>query len=149
MEPKHAVHTTLAKSYLVYFVASLMGLFADMFISFPLDVPFAKTIAIIFFGLGPLIILWAQYTSGRFQKENPTLPYFHHGPYRFVRNPTHLGLLILVTGYTLISGSMVFFGVTLIGFLISNILFSKYEKILHESHGDKYKDYKATTPKIL
>ncbi len=146
----HTVHHILAKSYLIHFVASLIGLLADTFIFAPFDVGYAYPIAIIFMGLGPLLMWWAQYTTWLCQKgvRGHSAAFFRHGPYRFVRNPTHLGILILVTGYTLISGSLLFFVTTLIGFLLSNIFFTKYEHLNHQSFGEEYKEYKATTPRI-
>jgi len=150
MSNHQTVHHVLAKSYLSYFLASLVGLLIDAFISAPFDVGYALPIAIVFMGVGPMLIWWAQYTSWLSHKQTRghTAEFFHHGPYQFVRNPTHLGILILVTGYTLISGSLIFFATTLIGFLISNFFFGKYEDITHESFGEKYKHYKARTPKI-
>lgn len=150
MSENQTIQHILAKSYLSYFIASFIGLFVDAFISIPINVKFALPLAIIFMGLGPLLMLWAQYTSWRCRREahGHSAAFFHHGPYRFIRNPTHLGILILVTGYTLVSGSLVFFGTTLIGFLLSNIFFSKYEKITHETYGEKYLEYKTHTPKI-
>ena len=148
-ERKHTIHEILAKSYLVYFFASLVGLFVDSFISVPFNVPYAETVAIIFFGLGPLMIAWAQFTSRHYEKsDHPHRNYFERGPYKIIRNPTHLGLLILVTGYTLVSGSLIFFGTTLIGYLISNIFFTKYESILSEDHGENYYSYKSKVGKL-
>jgi protein-S-isoprenylcysteine O-methyltransferase Ste14 len=150
MTQPQTVHHILAKSYLAHFVASMIGLFIDAFIAAPFDVGYARPLAIIFMGLGPLLMLWAQYTTWQCQRgaHSHSAQFFRHGPYRFVRNPTHLGILILVTGYTLISGSLVFFGTTLLGFLISNIFFGKYENFNHESFGEEYNQYKARTPKI-
>lgn len=142
------IHETLATSYIVYFLASLVGLLVDIFIFAPFDIPYAHTIAIICFGLGPLIILWAQSTSWKFLQQSSMSMYFKYGPYRFVRNPTHLGLLILVTGYTLISGSLIFFLTTFIGFLVSNIFFTKYERLNEQTYGEHYRAYQSRTPKI-
>ncbi len=66
-----------------------------------------------------------------------------------MRNPTHTGILLLVTGYTAVSGSVIFLAVTLIGYLISNMFFKKYEALLHAEYGTEYAEYKNTTPKIL
>jgi len=146
--PQQSVDHALAKSYLAYFLASLIGLFVDSLLSIEFSSSAARPIAIIFLGMGPLLMLWAQYTSWRCRKEDHSAIFFHHGPYRYVRNPTHLGILILVTGYTLVSGSVVFFATTLLGFLLSNIFFSKYESFTHQQYGDHYKEYKSRTPRI-
>lgn len=147
---ENTIHHELAKSYLAYFVASMAGLLVDSFLHISFDVPYAKTVGIVLMGLGPLLMLWAQLTSakGHAKPASRFVQYFEYGPYRFVRNPTHLGILLLVTGYTLISGSVVFFATTFIGFVVSNIFFGKYESLMHQSFGDAYTKVKETTPKV-
>lgn len=148
MKQAKTIHTILATSYIAYFLASVAGLLVDTFISVPFDIPYAHTAAIICFMVGPLIMLWAQATSWKFLRNSGIGDYFKYGPYRFVRNPTHVGLLILVTGYTLVSGSLVFFGMTLIGFLVSNFFFTKYELLNEETYGEQYRAYQSHTPRI-
>lgn len=151
MANHHRAHKTLARSYLTYFICSVVGLFADTLIGFHIDVAYANEIAFVCFGVGAVLIGWAQYLSRNFGKE-ATLsqdPYFARGPYRYMRNPTHLGIVILVMGYTVVSGSLVFFGVTIIGYLISNKFFHRYESIVGETYGKTYQEYKARVPKIF
>ena len=150
-ENKDSIQNILAHSYLSYFIFSFIGLFVDTLIGFNIYVKYSNTIAIWCFFVGSLLILWAQYTSGKAVQQNGTKqsPYFLRGPYRYVRNPTHLGIVILVAGYTLVSGSLVFFFVTLIGYLTSNVFFKEYESVLYTTYGDEYKEYKSKTPKIL
>lgn len=151
MQRSDSIHFTLAHSYLAYYFFSILGLFADTFISFTITVPGAYRMALIFFIVGTLLMVWAQITSNIFRPKEgtPTNPYFLHGPYRFVRNPTHLGIVLLVTGYTFISGSLVFFGVTALGYLISNVFFKKYEAILDRTYGAEYKQYQTSVPRIF
>ena len=145
MSIKNSIQINLAHSYLAYFAFSLIGLFADTFWGFGTPLYYGNTISLICFILGPLLIWWAQGTSSR----KRALPYFERGPYRFLRNPTHVGVVILVAGYTAVSGSIVFLGVTLIGYIISNLYFSRYESLLKLEYGEEYTDYKKKTPKIL
>ncbi len=146
-----SIHTKLAKSYLSYFVFSIVGLFIDTLIGFDINIKNAEPIALACFVVGSILMAWAQYTSSHHTKEwaKSTSLYFYRGPYRFMRNPTHLGIVLLVTGYTLVSGSLVFFGITIIGYTISNIFFQKYEAILDRTYGKEYQNYKAKVPKIL
>ncbi len=141
------IQMTLARSYLAYFVASMLGLFADNIINLEFSIPWVLPVAIVCLGLGPALIFWAQYTS-KADVKGEHHSYFLHGPYRYMRNPTHLGILILVTGYALISGSTIFFLVTLIGYLVSNIFFKKYERVLGDIHGEHYQTYKASVKRI-
>jgi protein-S-isoprenylcysteine O-methyltransferase Ste14 len=138
------LHTTLA-------LFSIIGLLGDSLVGFDVVVPFATTIAIICFAIGPLLIAWAQNTSSKRkqQGDDKQHAYFNYGPYRYMRNPTHLGLVILVTGYAVISGSIIFLSITVLGYIISNMLFKKYESIVIEKYGDHYEQYKSDVPKIL
>ncbi len=151
MSTPTSIHTTLARSYMAYFLFSLLGLLADSIIGFDVVVPYASAIGIVCFIAGPALMLWAQATSNQFRQKNtgahPT--YFLHGPYRYLRNPTHLGIVIMVTGYAAVSGSVAFLGVTLLGYIVSNMLFKRYESIAAEHYGDEYAQYKSDTPKIL
>ncbi|MEO5646275.1 MAG: methyltransferase [Candidatus Paceibacterota bacterium] len=145
MTTKSSIQIDLAHSYLAYFAFSLLGLFADTFWRFGAPLYHGQAIALVCFILGPLLIWWAQHTSS----QQSGTPYFEHGPYRYLRNPTHIGIVILVAGYTAVSGSIVFLAVTVIGYVISNIFFKKYESALRTEYGEQYKDYKKSVPKIF
>ncbi len=145
------IHTTLARSYMAYFLFSMLGLLADSIVGFEVSVPFGEVIAILCFGIGPALMLWAQTTSNHFRKKSTeaTQRYFQHGPYRYLRNPTNLGMVIMVTGYAAVSGSVIFLAVTLVGYIVSNVFFKRYERIVVEQYGEEYASYKSDVPKIL
>ncbi|MES2224811.1 MAG: methyltransferase [Patescibacteria group bacterium] len=140
-----SIHTALADSYLAYFIFSLLGLFADTFFAIGAPIANGEWIALTCFILGPMLIFWAQRTSAQ---KNDT-PYFQRGPYRLMRNPTHIGIVILVAGYSAVSGSIVFLAVTVLGYIVSNVFFRKYESLIHTEFGEQYKEYKETVPKIF
>ncbi len=148
---KSSIHTILAHSYLSYFLASMVGLLLDSVFGFSSAVPFGETIAMICFLVGPIMIFWAQYTSRTLQHQNHDVApqYFNYGPYRFLRNPTHLGIVVLVAGYAAVSGSVIFLGITIIGYIVSNYFFRQYEAILKETFGTTYDTYKTKIPKIF
>lgn len=143
-----SIHKTLAHSYLIYFICSIVGLFADMVVGFNIALPYANTIAAACFAVGALLIVWAQHTS-RKTKQDPGHPYFLHGPYKFMRNPTHLGMVVLVLGYTVVSGSIIFCAITLVGYLVSNVFFRKYESMLKGTYDGEYETYQSKVPKIF
>ncbi len=151
MVEKPSVHVVLAQSYLAYFVLCLFGLFFDIFFPVTIYIPHSTVFAVICFAVGPLLILWAQYTSHRFEiiKKKVGEPQFNRGPYRYLRNPTQLGLVILVGGYALVSQAGTLFIATGLAYLISNIFFRKHEAILESKYGEPYQLYKQAVRKIM
>ena len=148
---KPSVHVVLAESYLTYFILCSIGLFLEVFFPMNIYVPHATLFAVICFAVGPLLILWAQYTSKRFEiiKKQTGEPQFNKGPYKYLRNPTQFGLVILVGGYALVTSASTLFIATGIAYLISNIFFKKHEAILESKYGEPYKEYKSSVPKIM
>lgn len=146
-----SVHRVLASSYMTYLLLCTFGLFADMFFPFRINVPEGKILAIVFLSAGPLLIAWAQYTSHTFEKIKQKVgqPQFLRGPYRYLRNPTQLGLLLLVAGYALATGALMLFLATVLAYVISNVFFRKHETILESRYGDAYRDYKSSVKKVL
>lgn len=112
-------------------------------------IPYATIIAVGCFTAGSILVLWAQNTTALVYSGKSKTQFFGNGPYKFLRNPTHLGLVLLVTGYTAISGSVVFLAISALGYIISNTFFSEYESLLIEHFGDDYKKYQRNVPKIF
>lgn len=146
---KPSVHVILARSYMTYFILCAIGLWVDSYISIDFTFGFATYASYVLFIVGPLLILWAQLSSKKFEKNKNGHPYFYYGPYAFLRNPTHLGLLLLVAGYTLVSGSVVFFGTTLVSYILSSFFYKQHEEVLHETYGQEYDQYKEKVKKVL
>lgn len=148
---KTSVHVVLAQSYLTYFLLCSFGLFLDVFFPVTIHVPKSVAFATTCFAIGPLLILWAQYTSHRFEiiKKQTGQPQFNRGPYKYLRNPTQLGLLILVAGYTLVTGAATLFIATGVAYIVSNVFFKKHEAILESKYGEPYQEYKSSVRKIM
>ena len=145
-KPKHKrVHVVLAHAYLFYLFAFILGTFLDF--NFHLQVAnqtLLTILGVLFLMLGPLLIYWAQKTSHHFKKhETKTLDSFLMGPYRYVRNPTHLGLFIMILGFGMIVNAFFIILFTIISFIITKIIFLKQEqKILEHKYGEHYIAYK-------
>ncbi|MDQ5931166.1 MAG: hypothetical protein QG674_332 [Patescibacteria group bacterium] len=146
-----SVHRTLAKSYLGYFLLCSLGLFLGIFFPMQFYIPHSQTFAILGFVLGPVLIIWAQTTSHRFEitKQQTGQLVFNRGPYRFLRNPTQLGLVMLVAGYAFASHTAILFVSVGVAYIISNIFFKKHEQILESRYGEPYKEYRSSVPKIM
>ncbi len=148
------VHEVLANSYLSFLILCSAGLFFDLFFPLRIELPRAEIVGIILLLLAPLLILWAQVSSNRFANERATgtpltQGMFRYGPYRYFRNPTHIGLTLLIWGYAFATASEMLFVTTLVATLISNWYFRKHEKILEEKYGEPYKQYRASVPTIM
>src|SRR3989344_612814 len=92
---KESVHRVLAHSYAVFFLVFLLGIVLD--ILWPIRIIpkyILNPIGVLLIIIGPLLIVWAQNTSGRFIKRypHPTTKDFKSGPYAFMRGPTHTGI---------------------------------------------------------
>ena len=146
-----SVHKVLATSYLTYFSLCSVGLFLGIFFPLHFSVPHALLFSVICFGVGPLLVIWAQATSHRFEivKQQTGELQFNRGPYRFLRNPTQFGLVVLVLGYAFATGTAMLFVTTGIAYIISNVFFKKHEAILESRYGAPYAAYKASVKKIL
>ena len=138
------VHRVLADSYTVYLLAFVLGLFFSA--GWPIKIfenNFLVNTSAIILLFSSVLILWAQKSSKKFQKENLTKESFENGPYRFTRNPTNLGLFLSIVCFGIIVNSffVVLFG--LIAFLISRLYFiKKEEKLLASKYGEPYLEYK-------
>lgn len=96
-------------------------------------------------------MIWAQITSHLFEKVKAQtgVVCFDKGPYRYLRNPTQLGLVILVLGYAFATGTAMLFITAGVAYIISNIFFRKHESILEDKYGETYMKYKASVKKVL
>ena len=64
------------------------------------------------------------------------------GPFRFTRNPMYLGLVLAMVGVAFYMGTLPFFVVPVLVFLLCNLVFIPFEeaKMLRQ-HGNPYTDY--------
>ncbi len=139
-----SVHSVLAHSYTVYFLAFLSGLFLDFI--FPFDLfkqSISVPIGLILIVLASLLILWAQRTSSQLKVDQVSYKSFHKGPYRFSRIPTQLGLSILMLGFGILTNAVFIIFFTIISFIIAKFFFSrKASSILADKYGAPYLKYK-------
>lgn len=72
------------------------------------------------------------------------------GPYRLSRNPMYLGLLLLLLGYALWRGEIIFLIPPVVFFfLMDKVVIPFEEKLVKEGMGDKYENYLKTVRKWL
>lgn len=141
-----SIHELLARSYMVFFVAFLIGIILE--VEFPLN----KNISDIGTGylllfVGTILVIWAQNTSRSGKKErlsgSVSSSNFFKGPYKITRTPTHLGMLLTVLGAGFVWGSLWMAIGSIVAYLITKFTFvKKEEEILEERYGEPYLEYK-------
>src|SRR4030065_2915384 len=72
------------------------------------------------------------------------------GPYKYIRNPMIVAVLLILFGEVIITGSIILFSWFII-FLITNVIYFIYseEPALVKRFGNDYKKYKETVPMFI
>ena len=143
---KESVHQILAQSYSVFFLVFLLGIILDLLWPIRIIPKYIFNPAgIILIIAGPLLIMWAQHTSGSFIKKHPkpTAEDFKSGPYAFTRGPTHAGITMLLVGFGFIMNSPYLIALSLVASVVSRRIFlRKQENLLSKVYGEEYEQYK-------
>lgn len=139
------VHYILSHSYVLFFVAIIGGMITDHFVPTSIISENYADFGFLMMLLGSVIIYWAQSTSGATSKQlkDTGVRVFDSGPYKFSRNPTHIGLGVMTLGFGLIMQSVFIILFLVIVYTISKLVFlPAEEKILCDKYGDAYIEYK-------
>lgn len=65
------------------------------------------------------------------------------GPFRFTRNPMYLGLTLMAFGFAFYFGTLPFYAVPVLLFLLCNFSFIPFEEAkMQRQFGDQYTDYR-------
>ncbi len=144
---KRTVHHVLVHSYSLYFLLFILGVFLDLV--FPVKIFHNSAVTIIgllLIILSPLLILWAQRTSRDLRNvENIKKEHFCRGPYCYTRNPTHLGLVILMLGFGIMANAFFIVLFTVIYTIFARFIFIKKEElILVNKYGAPYIEYRKS-----
>ncbi|HEY4715192.1 MAG TPA: isoprenylcysteine carboxylmethyltransferase family protein [Candidatus Paceibacterota bacterium] len=144
MNKKLTTHHVLAHSYSVFLLGLLIGLFLDLFLAIKIIPQYMQYFGLILMLAAPLLIYWAQRTSGRLRLKKETLMVsdFKKGPYAITRGPTHLGLALLTIGFGLLNNAIfvVLFSI-IVYFLSKRIFLKEQEKLLSQNYGEEYTKY--------
>jgi protein-S-isoprenylcysteine O-methyltransferase Ste14 len=109
-------------------------------------------LAIMLFGL--LMRVWAARTLGEFYTrtlrvtENQQI--VEKGPYKFVRHPGYLGVIMLYTGFGVASGNWIAtMAIVVFALIAYTYRIKREEAMLIAAFGDRYRDYMTRTRKII
>jgi len=141
----HNVHGSLAFSYIIYFIALLIGIMVSMM--FPVRLFHASlmgTVGFLLIFIASILIIWAQLsTAPIFKRTEITIDHFYKGPYKYTRSPTHFGLFLAMLGFGFISNAFFVIIFAFIAYLITRFTFlKKQEEGLEKNFGEPYLKYK-------
>lgn len=144
--PSGRIHYILSGSYTMFLFAVIFGVIFDIVVPIKfLNSNICNIVGVVFIMLSTLLIYWAQSSSHKAKKQSKahTSPMlFAHGPYKYMRNPTHFGVFVLTLGlgFLLCSPFSIIF--TVIVHIISKIfILRKQDNHLKGKYGKDYDDY--------
>lgn len=141
------INRLLLHSYATFLLAVILGVIFDMI--FHIDIFSSKLYQYIGLGMiifGTIAVYWSQSTTSKLKKadeQTKNTNFFLHGPYKYTRNPSNLGLTLMSLGLGLLINS--FFSVVfiVITYLVSRLFFiKKQDSILEKRYGNDFLDYK-------
>ena len=106
-----------------------------------------QLLSLLAIGVGAAILIWcirdfASRGRGTLAPVDPPTRLVVQGPYRYVRNPMYLGVLLLLLGETAYFQSLTLLQYTLVWFIIVNLFVVLYEEpALRRRFGDTYEQY--------
>lgn len=146
---KHLIHTILGHSYLAFVLFFCGAIFFDQLMPFArIDTPYLEYVGTVLVVFGTVLICWAQVDSQKSlherHQEVPTEKAFFHGPYKFIRTPTQVGLFFLFLGLGFTLGNVWVIIFSVISIIVNFTIFVKQqEHILTKRYGESYTSYKA------
>ena len=105
--------------------------------------------------VGAAILIWciwdfASRGRGTLAPVDPPTKLVVQGPYRYVRNPMYLGVLLLLLGETAYFRSITLLLYTIVWFIIVNLVVLLYEEpALRGRFGEAYERYTRSVPRWL
>jgi len=154
VRPRGKIIALTAHAPVIYLISFFLGVLAHYF--YPVTfIPkeAAGIVGSIFLVAGPLLILWSQVSIRRFRREvaaNRDAQIFNIGPYRLTRNPTYLGLTLLITGFGFLANSLFIVLSGIVGFITVNYTIVRSEEsLLREKYGEHYERYKEKVRRWL
>lgn len=148
LSKKPSVHKVLIHSYVCYFLFLFAGIFLDAVFNIKLnffDNPIVRIIGVLLMLFSAFLIFWAQKMSRNLDTTNINIETFSKGPYKFTRNPTHIGLLFLLLGFGVVYNTPFVFLSAILYFIVAKVFFlKKEEEILFQKYGEPYLEYKKS-----
>jgi len=110
-------------------------------------------VGVVLCGMGYWLVFWSGLALGRQYSAEVTLQKDHHlitkGPYRFIRHPRYLGLLLISFGFSLIFHSWLGLIFTAFAKILVLTRIHDEEGLLQDHFGSQWEDYCRKTWRIM
>ena len=121
-------------------------------VPYRLHIQWVQILGAIILVTSTLFTIWARIILGVMWSSSVTLKSDHelrtNGPYRITRHPIYSGILGMLVGSNLTIG-MVFLPSSLVALGILLVKISNEEKLMVETFGEEYLDYKKRVPQLI
>ena len=120
---------------------------------FTIDGDTARWTGLAVMTAGGVLRIWPMFVLGRRFSGLVAIQPGHElvtdGPYRFVRNPSYLGMILAMLGWALLFRSGVGLVVTALGLVLLVARIDHEERLLASQFGDAYEAYRRRTWRLL
>lgn len=114
---------------------------------------FMRDIGLVLVAIGGILRLWSIANLGRFHSAYVALMDEHKliqsGPYKSIRNPSYLGMLVMMSGIPLVYGTWFPLLAMPGAFIVMKWRMNDEEAFLAEHFGQEYAEYQAKTVRLI
>ena len=119
----------------------------------PLDGDAARYLGLGLFAVGGVLRIWPMFVLGkRFSglvAIQPGHELVTRGPYRYVRHPSYLGMMVGLAGWALVFRSVVGLAAVALGLLVLAARIEAEEALLASQFGEAYAEYRRRTWRLV
>ena len=146
------IHLILSRSYSVYFFAFVISLVLDVVLNMDVQLGglMLANIGLILIILSTFLMYWAQSVNKKAHYLPDGSKDFTAGPYKYSRNPTQMGLFILVLGAGFMMNSYIIVIASVLALTFSTLYIIPMEESRHiRKHGQVYLDYMKKVRRLI
>jgi protein-S-isoprenylcysteine O-methyltransferase Ste14 len=115
--------------------------------------PWVKVIGVILLIPATAFTAWARVSLGDMWSAAPEAKVGHQlrtqGPYKVTRHPIYTGIIGMLLGSLMISGTGYWVLFTVIGLWVVLVKAPQEEKLMVETFGEQYREYQRRVPRII
>jgi len=143
-DPKYSMPAGVKFVRLVGQVAMLAYIGMMVFTPLRLSTPaFAVGVLIYAGGYGTVV------AALRYFRNTPAHEAVAGGPYRLSRNPQWVGLVLVLVGAAVMTGTLLYLGIILVVAIIYHLQILAEERVCLEQYGDSFRAYMAKVPRYF